>query len=377
MKKIVFVIESLHLGGAEKSLVTLLNNIDYRKYKVDLILFKQGGVFFKEVPNEVNLIQKSFPVLSFFDRFLFKVKKLTNREKYHNAQLLWDLIRDKFDFYEKEYDIAVAYNQGFSTYYVNKFIKAKIKYAWLNTDYKKAGYNIEFDLPIYNEYEAIVAVSPEAKKGIEEALLGMNSTLNIKVIKDISDQEIILKKSKEELDFKFDKKRINIVTVARLAKQKGLHLAVESCKRLIDQGYKVHWYIVGEGSERKKIEALIKKHQLKDTFFLVGETHNPYPYIEKCDIYVQTSLFEGLGLTVIEATILKKPIICTNFPTAASIIENEETGLICDMNTESIVSSIKNLINRKDLQDKLVYNLSIKMNQEKEKTLKKIEEIFS
>lgn len=375
-KNIVFVIESLGLGGAEKSLVTLLQNIDYNEFCVDLIVFNKEGIFKKFVPKEVTIIYKNFPQLSILERIRFKLNRKFNRAKQHHAQLFWTIIKSKFQNISKEYDIAIAYNQGFSTYFLERYVKATKKLAWLNIDYQKSGYKIEFDYLIYKNFASIVAVSAEAKQGLENELSKINKILNIEIVKDISDKKIIRQQSQVSTKLVFNKNEINIVTVGRLAKQKGLHLAIESCKKLVEKRYFVHWYIVGEGSERNILEKLIEKQELTNYFTLIGMTDNPYTYMNDCDIYVQTSLFEGLGLTVIEASYLNKPIVCTNFPSVYGILEDNVTGLIAEMNSDSIVSKIELLINDTDLKNRLVYNLSKKENEDKNKTLEQISNLF-
>jgi len=128
----------------------------------------------------------------------------------------------------------------------------------------------------------------------------------------------------------------------------------------------IQWYIIGEGKERKSLEKLIHHNKLDSIFFLLGYKENPYPYMKSCDIYVQTSLFEGLGLTLIEASILQKPIVTTNFPTAHSIISHNKTGLICEMNSQSIAKSISNYIDNPQLKQKIVTNLKMMKNNDKE-----------
>lgn len=377
MKHLVFVIESLHLGGAEKSLVTLLQNLDYKKNKVDLIVFNKGGIFENSVPKGVSVIYKSMHSLSFTERVRFKLVKQFNLKKQHTAQLLWKIIQNKFEKVTKKYDVAIAYNQGFATYYVERYLSAKLKAAWLNTDYQKAGYDINFDYPIYKQYNSIIAVSPEAKAGLVAELQKIDRDLQVNIIKDISNKSSIRKRSKELKIVNFDNLKINIVTVGRLVKAKGLHLAVQCCRILKDNGYPVHWYVVGEGSERKYIENLIIINKLQNNFTLVGMTENPYPYMKDCDIYVQTSLFEGLGLTVIEASYLNKPIVSTNFPTVYGILKDSETGLIAEMNAESIAKKVELLITNENLKAKLVANLSTATNRDKETTLLQFEKLIN
>lgn len=375
-KKIVFVIESLHLGGAEKSLVTLLNLLDYSKLDVDLILFNKDGFFNALLPKQVSVINENYPKLSLVERLSFAVKRKRNKTR-HPAQLLWSLIKNKFRTHEKTYDIAIAYNQGFATYFTEKYINADKKLAWINTDYPKAGYYLPIDYPIYKKYNHVVCVSEESKITFTRALEMIKEKLDVVMVKDITDASIISKQAEEIPQYQFDDNKINILTVARLSKPKALHLTIEACKILKAKHATINWYIVGEGSERENLEALIKANQLESNMHLLGAFPNPYPYMKACDIYVQTSLFEGLGLTLIEASYLNKPIVTTNFPTAFSIINDGETGLIAEMTAESIAEKIDRLILDKTLQERLISNLEKQENTDKEKSLAQIEKLFS
>lgn len=376
MKNILFVIESLHLGGAEKSLVTLLQNLDYNLYEVDLITFHEAGFFREFVPAEVNQMQITFPKLSLLDRLRYAVKRKQN-EKMHPAQLFWPIVSSYFKKIEKQYDIAIAYNQGFATYFAADKILATKKYAWLNTDYQKAGYQSEKDQEFYAKFNKVVTVSPEAEKSFRKAFQKSLSVIETEIIKDISDDRIIKEQASKKLEFNFNSSEINIVSVGRLISYKGFRLAIEACKILKEKEYPVHWYIVGEGTERSSLENDIESNKLTEYFTLVGADPNPYPYMKACDIYVQTSLFEGLGLTVIEASILQKPIVCTNFPTAFGILKDNETGLIAEMTAESIAENIERLINDVNLRNLLVKNLSLQENFDKEKSLQQINDLLN
>lgn len=377
MKNIVFVIESLNLGGAETSLVTLLNNIDYSKYSVDLLLFTRENYFISYLPDEVNVVYVDFPDLNIIERIKFKFLKIINQNNQHPAQLLWSIIKSKITFFDKKYDLAHAYNQGFSTYYTANFIKAKVKLAWINIDYQKARYNINFDYSHYAEFNKIIAISNEVKRGFKEELKKVNCNYQVEIIKLFTDENLLRKRSEEPLPIVFDNNKINIVTTCRLSKQKGLHLVIESCDKLIKRGYSIHWYIVGEGNQRSFLEKLINNYQLQNSITLVGVTKNPFPFMSASDIYVQTSLFEGWGLTVIEAVLLNKLVVTTNFPTAFDIIENEKTGLISEMNSDDIVKNIERFITDKDLIKVVEANLAIRKNTDKEESLLKLEVLIS
>ena len=349
MKTIVFVIESLHLGGAEKSLVTLLGNLDYSKYNIDLITFKENGPFRELVPNKVNCINLSFPKLTLLDRSKFFLKRKL-KTKQHNAQVFWSIVQN---------------------------IIASKKYSWLNTDYKKAGYNISFDYPIYKKFNKIIVVSPESNESFKRELKSFSKELSIAVIKDITDNKAIKLLGKKPLNAPFNLNKINIVSVGRLVTSKGFHLAIKSCKILLDKGYPIKWYLVGEGSERKNLQKLINENHLENHFFLIGADSNPYPYMKNATIYVQTSLFEGLGLTVVEANYLNKPIVSTNFPTVHGILKAGKTGLIAKMNAKSIANQIEILINDVPLREKFIKNSSMEENNDKEESLKKINNLLN
>ena len=376
------MIESLDLGGAEKSLVTLLQNLDYTSYKVTLLLIKKEGVFNKFVPEEVKIIYhdifaKTTALKKIITRLNYWVLRKLNT-KYNTAHLFWKTFGNLIPTHNKNYDIAIAYSQGFATYFVADKVTAKRKYSWLNTNYQKAGHNATFDYNFYKKFNRIIAVSKEAKKNFLNAFKNLNLKTEVSVVKDILDDTIIKKKTTEKNDvLPKNKKTTNIVTVGRLANAKGYPLAIEACKLLLDKGYNINWHAIGEGPKRKEIEKLIKKRGVQNNFHLLGFQENPYPYMNKCDIYVQTSLFEGLGLTVIEAAILQKPIVTTDFPTASTIITHNKTGLICKMTAEAIAIAIQEYIDSPKLVKKVSQNLQKLDYKDKEVSLQRINELLA
>lgn len=362
-KQILFVIESLNCGGAEKSLITLLNNLDYSRVEVSLLIFNKGGAFEKLLTKEVKIIyHKCLDPVNNKKCILGRIKfwllrKAYHNESMHNSQLWWKSMEKYISKLEGYYPITIAYNQGFSTYFVSHFVQSDKKYAWINTDYEKAGYNPTFDYEFYKSFDKIVAVSPESRNSFIHSMKSIGIKMDADIIKDIVDENIIWSLSKELPFHSFDCTYINLVTVARLTSLKGLKLIPPTCRILLDKGYKIHWYIVGEGNERKNIEKHIKELKLDKYITLVGFTSNPYSYIRACDIYVQTSTFEGLGLSLIEASLLHKPIITTNFDTAFSIIKHGETGLICEMNSDDIAQHVEMFLNDKELEHRVMKNL--------------------
>lgn len=370
MKKIVFFVESMHCGGAERSLLSLLQNIDRKKYEIDLLVIKKGGEFEKFIPDNIHYksLDLSFS-LSGKSKF-FLAKKL--KPNTHAAQLFWRVFKNEIPKYGDSYDVAIAWGQGFATYYTATKIKAKRKFAWINIDYNKAGYNFNYDKNIYNKFNKIVGVSDFVKQSMQK-YIAEEKVISIRNIIDVDD---VKKRAEVEEDEKFEKKVINIVSVGRLAKQKAFDLAIDVAKILKKNGLNFCWFIIGEGEERDNLEEMISKYNLQNNLKLLGFKENPYPYIKNCDIYVQTSLFEGLGRTIIEASILCKPIVTTNFPTAFSILKHNETGVITEMNPNAIAEGVQSLIYNPDLKEKIIINLGRQVDNGKELTLAQIDNLL-
>ncbi|RQO31930.1 hypothetical protein DBR32_03750 [Taibaiella sp. KBW10] len=372
-KKIAFVIESLDCGGAEKSLVTLLQNLDYKQLKVDLLLLNRGGVFEQFVPENVvirhlDLFSKGNKINNLLQRArYFYLRKFGNKQQ-HSAQKFWKAFKSSIPVWPQSYDVAISYSQGFCTYYVATRVEAAKKITWLNTDYLKAGYDAAFDFPYYKQYAKVVPVSEEGASVFNQAMNRFGK-LDTHIIKDISDKKVIVAQSKEGIKEVFDAQQTNIVTVCRLEPPKGLDLAVAACSILKKKGYNIHWYLVGDGSERRKIESEISALQLTHHFTLLGFRENPYPYMARADIYVQTSRYEGWGLTLIEATLLQKPIVTTNFPTAQNIVQEGINGYIVAMDAAALAEKIIFLMEHKEIAIRMSEQVDTYSEQNKEHSL--------
>ncbi len=364
-KKVLFMMDSLTCGGAEKSLVSLLPLLDYDKVDVTLLLFSRGGIFECYVPDQVKVVKLDLPSSLAMKMALtsFSLKMRMNKllgKKEHLAETYWKCIEGSTPNYSESYDIAIAYQQGFPTYYVANKVTAKVKYAWANVDLKKAGYNNEFNSKIYAKYDKVVGVSD----AVSEFLINqkyVTDASKVVTVYDILNCDLIRKMSKES-GFKDNFDGVRLVTVGRMVPQKAYDLAVLSAEELKSRGYKFKWSFVGNGSDRPMVEKMIADRQLGDCVELLGEQANPYPYMAGCDVYVQTSRFEGFGLTVTEARILGKAEVCTNFPSAYNQIVDGENGLICEMDPKSVADKIELLLTDKDLKSKLEANVAVEVN---------------
>jgi glycosyltransferase involved in cell wall biosynthesis len=373
MKNILFVINNLNCGGAEKALISLLETIDYSKYRVDLYMFKHEGLFLSKVPHQVNLLEEPIEY-KYFDMSIktaifdclkmgyFKIIPLriiaglifrVEKNRARCEQRVWKYLSKSLVGINKKYDIAVGYLEKNPIFFCVDKVNATKKIGFIHNDYNMLGMDPAIDIKYFDKLDNIVTVSEECSNVLKGSFPKYIN--KIEVMYNIVSPNMINKLSLEEV--KLNNNSCKIVSVGRLNYQKGFDLAIESCFYLVNKGYNVRWYVIGEGEERKKLEEMIRERNLQDNFFLLGIKENPYPYIRASDIYVQTSRFEGKSIAIDEAKILNKPIVVTNFSTAKDQIKNEQNGLIVDMNASSIVEGIRRLLENKSLRNKLQENL--------------------
>ncbi|MFN7250060.1 MAG: glycosyltransferase [Anaerobacillus sp.] len=373
-KNVLFIMNNLTCGGAEKALISLLETIDYSVYNVDLFLFKHNGIFLSKIPSQVNLLEeplkfkyfdmsiktalkelvKEGDLVSAFSRicagFIFNKEK--NRARCE--QRVWKFLSRSMKPLEKEYDVAIGYLEKNPIYFCIEKVQAKKKIGFIHNDYIKLDMDPNLDHKYFNKLNNIITVSEECADVLKKKFPMYKE--KVSVMYNIVSPNIINKMATEKIDLSY--KGIKIISVGRLNYQKGYELAIDACKQLAQQGYDFKWYVIGEGEERLKLEELIKINNLEERFILLGLKENPYPYIREADIYVQSSRFEGKSIAIDEAKILNKPIIVTNFSTAKDQIKHGENGLIVEMNGKSIAEGIENVIEDQALRNRIKLSLS-------------------
>ncbi|WP_455682152.1 glycosyltransferase, partial [Thomasclavelia sp.] len=388
----LFVIESLNLGGAEKSLVTLLNLLDYEKYDVDLQLFTYGGDFEKLLPKNVKLL----PTLEYFEycnisyqNFIKKIKKpkmfvsqlrysiKLRTGRFNNIEksvFLWTFSKYRFRFTKKKYDVAIAYAQGVPTFYVADKVNAKKKIGWINATYIPKGKYNTYINNYYKKFDYINCVSESVK--IQFCNTFPNQVGKEVIIKDILDYSFNKKMLQLPSDVykEFDKNcQLIILTVGRMCFHKGYDLAVEACRILKEKKIEFKWYVIGNGDKREFIERKIIEYKLQNNFILLGAKGNPYPYFKACDIYVQTSRHEGFGITLAEARMFNKPIVTTKFDAVYSQIIPNKNGLIVEISGEAIADGIIKMINNDNYRANIIRYLK----SEKKGNLEELEKFYN
>lgn len=378
MKKKVFIsMYALHIGGAERSLIGLLESFDFDKYEVDLFLYSHKGEFMQYIPREVNLLPEIKEYITFeksikdvikeghyylgaarlLARFKANMKNkgmVKEQRTYKQMQYMWHYSLPKLPRIKKKYDIALSFLGPH--YFVLEKVDADVKLGWNHTDYFTiVNPDKKLDEAMWSRLNYIVHVSESCEQSFHKVFPGLKSRSI--VLENILSPAFIQSQSDEPIHEKsIEVSSVKICSVGRYSNQKGFDMAVLACKKLVDQGYDVVWYLVGYGSEEELIKRLIKENQLEHRFILLGKQINPYPYVKKCDIYCQPSRYEGKAVTVREAQMLAKPVVITNFLTANSQLENEVDGYICELSVDGIADGIAKLIKSREFREHIAEN---------------------
>lgn len=370
-KEILFVMNNLNVGGAEKALVSLLQVFDYEKYNVDLLLFKKEGLFLKQVPAQVNILPEPANYRYFdmpfaqvlkenvwpwrwnliYRRIQFKKMMQKAESPAEAEQLSWKPLSKTLKPLQKQYDAAIGFLEKNPNYFVVDKVKAEKKIGFIHNDYHALQLNKKMDAPYFHQFNYLATVSEECVNVLKKEF--PNESDKIKYIPNIVSSTLVRQLSKEEVEISENA----LVSVGRLFPQKGFDIAINAAKILYDQNINFHWYILGEGSERNRLESLIQQFDLSEAVTLLGLKENPYPYIRKAKIFVQPSRFEGKSIAVDEAKILGKPIILTNFNTAKDQIDHDINGMIVEMDAFSVAEGIKKYFGDVSYCDKITSKL--------------------
>lgn len=379
-KNILILMPSMFIGGAERSLIGLLDSIDYTKYNIDLFLNRHEGEFLNLIPEKVNLLPQ-IDAYTNFDRpikdvlfsknFKYGIARLKAKAdmrknvKLGNEHNVWSSLQfisnrltPLLPNIDKEYDLAINF-LGIADVLGQK-VKAKKKLAWIHTDYTKLVPNKKLDMDTYSKVDYIVTVS----KDCENQFLSVYPMLKDKslVVENILSEKFIKEQANEKITddkFEINNDQIKLVSIGRFTDAKNFDNVPQICKHILEKGINVKWYIIGFGGDETLIKQKIKEFDMEQHVIILGKKENPYPYIKACDIYAQPSRYEGKAVAVREAQILNKPVVITNFETSRSQLTDGFDGVIVPMDNEGCAEGICNLIKDKDFQQKLIENTKI------------------
>lgn len=358
MKNVLIVMSTLYNGGAEKSLVNFLNELPSDKYNVDLLLFEKKGIFLKQVPEYINLLETPKRIRQLYHKDLRKaggmlpvkvvgslVSKISTQGESEMRAFRWKHFYSKFiSKLEKHYDVAFAYISADIMRFVVDKVNADKKIVTIHNDYIAAKYSRKDDYSYLEKIDTITSISDTCVDILKKVFPEFKE--KIVCLPNITSSTILRKRAEEFFPQEYEKDVINILSIGRLSEQKGFDIAIKAAKILKQNGQSFKWFIIGTGELQNELSELINENDLEMNFILLGARENPYPYIKNCSIFVQPSRFEGKSVVLDEAKILACPIIATNYPTVKDQLQEGVEGMIVPMDAEGISKGILSVIDK-------------------------------
>lgn len=369
-RNILFVNNSFNIGGTTTSLLNLLHTIDKSKYNIDLLLMRNEGELLDSIPKNINLLEPALnekvPILSkIYKLFIYTIRGYTfkafiynhfHASKYKHGlfQLMSGDARSRAARkINKHYDTAIGYMEGFANFYVANKVCADKKIAYIHANYKGASLDPKLDIKMIGSMNKVVVVTESARFDFCDVFPKYADKCS--VVSNIVSKSFINKKAMEDIDaYNISNEYFNIITVARIDNvSKALYRCIYACAKLIENGYKVKWYVFGDGKDMQYLLDMINTYKLENTFFLMGGRVNIYPYIKNSDLFVLSSKYEGKPMAVTEAQYLEVPVLVTEYESAREQIESGKTGFIVNNDDQdSLYEGIKNILdNRESLED--------------------------
>lgn len=377
-KKILIVSHALELGGAERSLIGLLEAFDYQMYEVDLFLLRHEGELLQDVPKEVNLLPQisEYTVLArpmlqilkeghilltlarLFGKFNAACYNKKNKFTTESNVMLEYSHKYTYKFMPDiqphvNYDLAISFLTPH--YIVAHKVRATKKVAWIHTDYSKVKINRLSEEKMWDTYDNIVSISNSVSDSFIKTFPKLKN--KIILIENILPEQMVRKQANEvDVSKEMDEGKIKILSIGRYSYQKNFDNVPAICKKIIAAGFDVRWYLIGYGPDEALIRKRIRELQVEGKVVLLGKKQNPYPYLKNCDIYIQPSRYEGKSVTVREAQMLAKPVIISNYKTAESQLEDGVDGIIVPMDNNNCAKRIIEILKDQQLLKRLEVN---------------------
>ncbi len=375
--RILITMHYMELGGAESALLGLLQSVDPARVDVDVFIYDHRGELMRYVPTDKIHLLPELTAYKMIERpFVECVKSgqlgvafgrwLANRtvdkspvpEGKHDIRIFTRIADWVEHFVPKiqpdvEYDLAISFLMPHN--YVVKKVRAKKKLGWIHTDYSTVNVDVKRELPVWSQLDYIASISEEVGEKFVETF----PTLKDKIIpiENILSSRFIRQRSEEEtISLDANSSKVKLLTIGRFSHPKKMEEIPLICRKIVDKGIDMKWYIIGYGNQEieQEVRDNAKREGVSERVVLLGKKENPYPYIKACDIYVQSSRYEGKSITVREAQILCKPVIVTNYPTASSQIQDGVDGIIVPMDVDACAQEMVEFIRDKKKQERIV-----------------------
>lgn len=341
-KSVLFIIPWLAVGGLERMQVTLANALSRKGYSVTVMTLNPEDALRNELNKNVEFIY--IPPKSHIGNHIPYI-----RHKFYDDGM-WETRATPKQLYQyyvgnRKFDVEIGFFRGLSVKIISGSTNPdSVKLAWVHSDFKRCAgitnnfHDLEEVKKAYSEFDKIVCVSNQAKSGFEEIIGFSYKTTTIYNMLPVND---ICRLSAESCPIQ--KEKFCFLSVGHLVDIKGYDRLFAVAKRLFDEGYAFDLWIVGEGTEREKLQKYIDDHHLTDVK-LLGQQSNPYCFMKQADLYVCSSRFEGYNLTVAEALICGCPVLSTECTGPTEILDEGRYGILVENNEKGLYNGMKSVL---------------------------------
>lgn len=347
----------MEMGGVEKVLLSMLNNLDKNKFDISLCLNLFQGELRNEIPKDIPYKTLAKGKEGFSENpIIYKIQMAFRGAK------LWlfrkfPIIPDRF-ILKNNADVEIATGYTMFADVLNSSNKKSKKIGWFHSDitFPKLQPAVPDILKQIPKFDYFIFGSQQTKdifnETYPETLLPENQT----ILNAIPIEE--LKKNALEFIPDFNTKNPVFVTVGRLHSRKGHHKLMDAHAKLLKNGFPHKIFVIGDGEEKDNLQHQAKKLGVEDSFILLGSQLNPYPYVKNADFYIMPSESEGWPLIIADALILQKPIISTNVGGIPEMIEHKKNGYLIHYETEEMYDAMKKFVTEPELVNNIQQNLT-------------------
>lgn len=352
--KVLFRHRSMEMGGVEKVILSMLNNLNKDKFEITVCLNINQGELRDEFPSHVKkvFITKGREDLSkrpFIQKIQLVKRNLKLKNALKNPKIADALLEDSYDV-----EIATTYS-AFAPV-LDSLKKNSKKIGWFHSDITlpKLQPLVPEILQQIPRFDYFIFGSQQTKDILIETYPDLKIPESQVILNAIPIEEL----KQKALAFKPEKPNKPVfVSVARLHSRKGFHKLMEAHARLLNDGFDHHIIIIGDGEEMDNLKKQAERLGVTESFQLLGSLMNPYPYVKNADFFILPSESEGWPLIIADTLILQKPIISTNVGGIPEMITHEKTGYLINYETDEMYESMKKFLTDPQLVSEIKDNL--------------------
>lgn len=348
-RSVLFIMPFLPEGGAEKVLIDILKNFDYKAYHVTLFLEFYAGVYTKDIPPQVE-------VISFFNKNLW-VERLHRllymvglQHLFHETVYRWMLL---WKLRGRSFDTIVSFMEGAAVKFHSYLMKrARRNVSWVHIDLKKKHWSLSFfrneaeELACYKKMSRIVFVSDDARTAFRD--LYAVDERQCTVLHNLIDSDEINRLANSQ---KVEKRKFTVCMVGRLNEQKRYDRALAVARRLKENSYDVDFWILGVGNLTAALKKQCHDMGLDEQVHFLGFVKPAYAHMAQSDLILMTSESEGFSLVVAEAFCLGVPVVSTKTAGPMELLDNSKYGILVDETVDAIYQGLVTMIDNPALRE--------------------------